>query len=618
MPRRFLLICGILASLIYVAADVIGAARWEGYGYISQTVSELSAIGAPSRPLVVPLFLAYGALMIAFGLGVRGRAGAGRAPRVLGGLLVGYGAVCLLGPFTPMHVRGGELTLTDTLHIVSAVVDLLFILLIIGFGASAFGTRFRRYSMGTIALVIAFGAWAGGDGPRVAANLSTPWVGLKERISILAWLLWVVALAVALLRGRDSKARAARRHARDPVVVHGFARAGFEAVREAFADNFSRRKELGAACCIYQDGEKVVDLWGGIRNRATGEPWEEDTMVLVFSATKGLAAMAMALAHSRGWLDYEERVCTYWPEFAQQGKDKVTVRQLLSHQAGLFAFDEPVDKWVVADLDRLALVLARQKPAWEPGSRQAYHAITLGFFEGELLRRVDPRHRSLGQFFQDEIAAPLDLEFYIRLPETIPDSRLAVLEKRNPVKALLGLPFPLMRASMNPRSPIFRALMVNPGSWIPLDAKRIYARNLEIPSGGGVGTARAMARAYSVFATGGRELGLRPETLQALSAPAIPSAHGFYDEAVRGEVQFSLGFMKTCPSWPFGHEGAFGAPGAGGSIGFADPSTGMAYAYVTNRMGGVTGDPRDLALRNAIPLSPPHRGQLHGPTDAAA
>src|SRR5690349_317232 len=206
------------------------------------------------------------------------------------------------------------------------------------------------------------------------------------------------------------------------VAIHGFARAGFEAVREAFADNFSRRHELGAACCIYHHGEKVVDLWGGIRNKATGEAWEEDTMVLVFSATKGLAAMAMAVTHSRGWLDYEERVCTYWPEFAQEGKDKVTVRQLLSHQAGLFALGEPVDKRVVADLDRLAIVLARQKPAWEPGSRQAYHALSLGFFEGELLRRVDPQHRSLGQFFQDEIASRLGVDFYIRLPEPIPTS----------------------------------------------------------------------------------------------------------------------------------------------------------------------------------------------------
>ena len=215
-------------------------------------------------------------------------------------------------------------------------------------------------------------------------------------------------------------------------TVEGHVSRGFEAVREAFAENFARRGELGGACCAYRHGEKVVDLWGGIRNKQTGEPWERDTMVLVYSATKGLAAMTLAIAHSRGWLDYEERVARYWPEFAQQGKEKITVRQLLAHQAGLFAFDEPVDRSVVADLDRLAVVLARQKPAWEPGTRQAYHAITLGFYEGELLRRVDPRHRSLGQFFQDEIATPLGEDVYIRLPEEIPNSRLATLATSRP------------------------------------------------------------------------------------------------------------------------------------------------------------------------------------------
>ena len=188
--------------------------------------------------------------------------------------------------------------------------------------------------------------------------------------------------------------------------IQGHVSRGFEAVRETFAENFGRRRELGGACCVFHRGEKVVDLWGGIRNKETGEPWEENTMVVVHSATKGLAAMTLAIAHSRGWLDYEERVCTYWPEFAQQGKERITVRQLLAHQAGLFAIDEPVDRSIVADLDRLAVVLARQKPAWEPGTRQAYHALSLGFYEGELLRRVDPQHRSLGQFFQDEIASP--------------------------------------------------------------------------------------------------------------------------------------------------------------------------------------------------------------------
>ena len=222
--------------------------------------------------------------------------------------------------------------------------------------------------------------------------------------------------------------------------VQGHVRPGFEAVREAFADNFERRRELGGACCAYQGGERIVDLWGGVRNKQTGDPWEQHTMVIVYSATKGLAAMTLAMAHSRGWLDYEERVCAYWPEFAQQGKERITVRQLLAHQAGLYALDEPLNRSLVADLDRLAIVLARQKPAWEPGTRQAYHAITLGFYESELLRRIDPRHRSLGQFFQDEIASPLGLDVYIRLPEDIPNSRLATMARPSWVDMMHGFP----------------------------------------------------------------------------------------------------------------------------------------------------------------------------------
>jgi CubicO group peptidase (beta-lactamase class C family) len=381
----------------------------------------------------------------------------------------------------------------------------------------------------------------------------------------------------------------------------GSVKPGFEAVQEAFAENFARRNELGAACCIYYQGEKVVDLWSGIRDRATGEPWEEDTMVCVFSTAKGMAGLAMALAHSRGLLDYEERVCTYWPEFAQQGKEKVTVRQLLSHQAGLFALDAPVDRSVASDLDRLAAILAQQKPDWEPGTRQAYHAQSLGFYESELLRRVDPQRRSLGQFFQDEIASPLGLDFFLRLPEEIPTSRLATIQEANPALMMFNVPLPLMLAFMSRHSPTRRAVFENPGPYLLLDRERVYARGLENPSGNGVGTARAIARAYSVFATGGRELGLRQETLQALMVPAIPPLHGFYDEVMKKEMALSLGFLKPCRTYPFGQPGAFGAPGHGGSFAFADPEAGLGYAYVTNRMGAKQGgDPRELALRQAF------------------
>ena len=387
-----------------------------------------------------------------------------------------------------------------------------------------------------------------------------------------------------------------------PASIQGHVSNEFEPLRETFAANFSRRGELGGACCVYYRGEKVVDLWGGIRDKATGRPWEEDTMVLVYSATKGLAAMTLALAHSRGWLDYDERVSRYWPEFAQHGKDTITVRQLLAHQAGLFALEEPVDKALVRDLDRLAMVLARQTPKWPAGERQAYHAITLGFYESELLRRIDPQHRSLGRFFQDEIASPLGLDFYIRLPATIPNSRLATLAKPSPLAMLLGFPFRLTVAAINRRSNIYRALAINPGSEVVHDEEHVYARDFEVPSGGGVGTARAMAHAYSVFANDGHELQLGQATLEALSAPAVAPARGFYDECMLGAgAQFSLGFMKSCPAWPFGTSSSFGAPGSGGSLGFADPEARIGYGYVTSQMGThITGDPREVALRNAL------------------
>jgi CubicO group peptidase (beta-lactamase class C family) len=379
--------------------------------------------------------------------------------------------------------------------------------------------------------------------------------------------------------------------------VSGFTAPGFEAVQGAFVENFERGLELGAACCVYHRGEKVVDLWGGVRNAATGEPWEEDTMALVHSATKGMAALAMALAHSRRLLDYDERVGAYWPEFAQQGKAEITVRQLLSHQAGLFALDERPTRSLVADPDRLAVVLARQAPAWPPGTRQAYHAITIGFYESELLRRVDPEHRTLGRFFREEIASPLGVEFYIGLPDEIPDSRLAPLQRSRRAGAMLEVPVAFALAAMNPRSRLRRALL---GSELPEQGDRIYDRNLEVPGGGGVGTARALARVYGVFATGGRELGLREETLRQLTAPPVPPIRGFRDACMKVEIPFSLGLARPGPENPFAHRSAFGFPGAGGSFAFADPHARIGYAYVPNRMELRLEDLREVALRRAM------------------
>jgi Protein of unknown function (DUF998) len=201
MGRKLILVCGILAPLLYVATDTVAAIRWEGYSYTAQTISETFAIGAPTRPLVLLRGLGYSVLVIAFGLGVWGSASGKRTLRVAGALLVGIAVVDLLAPFlAPMHLRGAERTLTDTMHIVLASVDVLFILLIIGFAAPAFGKRFRLYSIGTILVVVLFGTLAGLDGPRIAANLPTPWVGVTERVSVFSYMLWLVVFATKLLR----------------------------------------------------------------------------------------------------------------------------------------------------------------------------------------------------------------------------------------------------------------------------------------------------------------------------------------------------------------------------------------------------------------------------------
>lgn len=222
-------------------------------------------------------------------------------------------------------------------------------------------------------------------------------------------------------------------------LLQGEVAPGFEEVASEFEKNFAQRGEVGAACAVYHEGNKVVDLWGGYRDREALAPWEEDTMVLVFSATKGISALTVALAQSRGMIDYDEKVATYWPEFAQNGKENITVRQLLGHQAGLCAIDEPLNARVLADLDALASILARQRPAWEPGTRHGYHHLSLGLYEGELIRRTDPHHRSLGRFFQEEVAAPLGLTFYIGLPPDVPDSKVATIESFKPLQMLLHM-----------------------------------------------------------------------------------------------------------------------------------------------------------------------------------
>lgn len=387
-------------------------------------------------------------------------------------------------------------------------------------------------------------------------------------------------------------------------MIKGQVADGFEEVREQFKANFARRGELGAAVAAYVRGEKVVDLWGGYRDASRQDRWEEDTLVLVYSTSKGMAGLAVALAHSRGLIDYDALVADYWPEFAQNGKGSITVRQLLAHQAGLSGLDVRLNSRILRDLDAVADALARQKPAWKPGTRQGYHALTIGWYEGELIRRVDPKHRSLGRFFAEEVAEPLGLEFYIGLPESVAPERVASI-KGSSIASMLAhvrtMPTGMMASFLRPGSHTYRAF-TNPRTRGPADLDRPAYRAVEIPAGGGIGQVRSIARAYSDLAAGGPELGLTARTFEELTAPPRPPSGNPRDLVLWVPAAYSLGFVRPTGDFQFGlGERSLGHPGAGGSFGFADPEAEVGFAYAPNRLGHhLRDDPREKALRDAL------------------
>jgi CubicO group peptidase (beta-lactamase class C family) len=387
--------------------------------------------------------------------------------------------------------------------------------------------------------------------------------------------------------------------------VRGDVDEGYGKVADAFRRNLSSGKEIGAAVAVYRDGRKVVDLWGGYRNGKTQAPWEADTIVNVFSTTKGVASFAIAVAASRGLIDYDAKVADYWPDFAQGGKGAITVRQLLSHQAGLVAIKPPVTLADLADPDALAAKIAAQIPAWTPGTGYGYHAVTLGWYQSALIRRADPQGRTVGRFFADEIAGPLDLDFFIGLPSCVDRDRVALMKPVTKGEMLLHLhtmPPKFVAGLFNPKSLTARAFLIAEGIKEAGDFNRDDVRIPEMPSVNGTGNARSVAKLYGAAATGSAELSLSQTVRDALEGPAIPPTGPTRDKVMFLEASFSLGFGKPSSKFVFGSSGrAFGWPGLGGSFGFADPDTGIGFGYVMNKLGyHAFSDPRELALRQAL------------------
>lgn len=383
--------------------------------------------------------------------------------------------------------------------------------------------------------------------------------------------------------------------------IGGNAEPGFGAVADAFKANFEEHNEVGAACSVVQDGRLVVDLWGGHRDKKRTKPWVQDTLVTMFSTTKGMASTAVAVAHGRGLFDVDERVSTYWPEFAQNGKQDVTVDQLLRHEAGLAVIDTKLTPEIIDDFDRFGAILAEQKPGWEPGTTHGYHAQSLGWYESQLLSRVDPAGRQIGQFFADEVAAVLDVEFYLGLPPSVGPERLATYLGGSRLGAALHaheLPWAILRRMMNPFGATIKAFM-NPKAITKLpDINKRELLELELPSVNGTGTARAVATIYGDMAIGAPRLGIADATLRWLEQDVPPSM----DQIFGLESAFLGGFMKQFPLLPFGSSHrAYGHTGSGGSFGYADPDKALGYCYAMNRAGySLPTDAREIALRTAV------------------
>lgn len=370
--------------------------------------------------------------------------------------------------------------------------------------------------------------------------------------------------------------------------IGGSVQPGFERLREAFANNFVAHGEVGAACCIYRDGAPVVDVWAGVADPATGRVWQRDTLQLVFSAAKGPTAVCIHRLAEQGRLDIDAPIARYWPEFAAAGKEHITTRMVLSHRAGLAAVDGQLSLEEVLAWDPVVAAIAAEPPQWEPGTAHGYHARSFGWILGEIIRRITGE--TAGRHLARTICEPLGLDYWVGVPaaELPRCARLIPPAADGGAMAMLGADSLAVRVMTGPSGLFGYDEMWN----------RPEVLAAEMPSSNGVGTARALARFYAACCAevDGIRL-LRPETIRGATQVASRGP----DRVVLAETCFGLG-LSLPPMLGSGlGEHAFGHPGAGGALAFADPEAGIAFAYVMNRMRfDPAGDPRTAALTQAL------------------
>jgi len=375
-------------------------------------------------------------------------------------------------------------------------------------------------------------------------------------------------------------------------LIDGTCDASYEPVRGAFAENFATRGESGAAICVVAGGRIVANLWGGWTTAARTMPWRPGTLVNIFSVGKGLMSVLTARLAGTGLLDTDAPVARYWPEFGAAGKESVTVRQLLSHQAGVPAIRRRLPPGAMLDWAVMTSAIAEQVPWWQPGTAHGYHVNTFGFAVGEVLRRVTGR--TVGALLREDVAGPLGADVYIGLPAAQHD-RVADFEWPGALPPeedrpdLAGEHLMEHNAYYNPGG-LSGAGVVNTASW----------REAELPATNGHGSAVGVARVYAALAAGGTVDGVRIVDAGALADATIEQVYGD-DRILHRPSRFGLGFQLTQPDRPMGRgPGAYGHFGAGGSLGFCDPDAGIAVGYVTGQMGPRWQNPRNRALIDAI------------------
>ncbi len=370
----------------------------------------------------------------------------------------------------------------------------------------------------------------------------------------------------------------------------------FEQVRAEFERNFVARGEHGASVHVTVGGQRVVDLWGGVKD-GDGSPWDQDTIVVVFSCTKGATAACAHLLADRGFLDLDALVGDYWPEFAVNGKEKATVRMMLNHSVGVPALRERLADGVCRDWDHMVEAIAAAEPWWDPGTRNGYHMLTFGWTVGELVRRVSGK--SLGQFFAEEIAEPFDADFWIGLPEEHEHRAAPVFQPKPNLEEMSYF----ARVVIDQPGSLQRLALLNTGGFDPNSPS---VRRAEIGGAGGLTNGRGLARFYTPLATGGGEV-FSEDAISKMSDVSVATDQ---DATLLLPTRFSLGFMKSMDnrrrvdgdrdSVVLGRS-AFGHVGAGGSIGFADPENKLAFGYAMNNMGpGILLNSRGQALVDAV------------------